>query len=204
MLTWTNPSSYGYSGLKGATGSANIDANAIADMDTVELTIATPLSGIARDDFRWSFRNCRGVLDSIIGAEATLIVTQPVTINTQGVYEVVNGSNWVDKLSDSFTISNAGAITYIGEIDRPFKITATATIEKDTGGTNQICQRIALNGTTISDSQACTENAAPTSVTCQTTETLTTNDTINTFVANTSGTGDINVLLSNIIIQRMT
>jgi len=191
-------------GISGAAASANVVSGDMAFVSDNNFTgITTPLSGITREDIRWDFQDCPGVRQSFHAAEATLIVSTTVTIASTGVFVAVNGSNWVDKLSESFTISTAGVITYIGEIDRTFKITAFSTMEKTTGGVNQIAQRIAVNGTTIADSEAQTENATATSLACQTIETLSLNDTVNTWVANNDSTGNVDVLISNVCITEV-
>ena len=195
-------------GISGATASANIDANAIADMDTTEMTIATPLSGVARTDFRWSFRNCRGILDTHRIGEAALTSTETVTISSTGVYVQVAGSSWSDEVSESFTITSAGVMTYIGEIDRRFKITVAATISKVGGGADQICARIGIDTgsgfVTTAASMSCTENASPTTVFSQRTAVLSNGDDVAVFVANEDSTSNIDVTVSSFIITEVS
>ena len=87
-------------GISWATDSANITAGLVGDIATTEFPISTPLSGIARDDFRWRFANCRGILDSNRIGEAALAAADTVVISTQGVHAQVGlvDSGWCHEL----------------------------------------------------------------------------------------------------------
>lgn len=195
-------------GLAGAAESANIVANAIGKVRDCDFSgITTKLSGIARDDFRWSFTGTRGILTSMRIAESDLGVIQLVTIATQSVFVRVNGTNWTDQVSESFTITTGGEITYIGEVDRTFIVTIIATVEKVGGGADIIEHRIGLDTgsgyTAVARTKSVTQNATPTTVISKGIfVSLSNGDKLASFVANNSGTTNINVTVSSFMVTQ--
>lgn len=191
-------------GLKGAANSANILSGQIARIESNNFaSVTNALDTITVSDIRYIFgNNGTAVANSTTAAETFLSSAQVVTNTGAGVFSPIAGANWTDNIAERFTANSAGLVTYIAEVDVIVSITMTATIEKVGGGTNKLCARIAINGTTIPRTESCTTNADPTSVTSVGLFTLSQNDTIQGFVANEdSGVGtDTNVDLANLII----
>ena len=179
--------------LKGLAGSANILSGNTATIEssTFNGIAMTPLSGIAISDVRYDFQNVDGLQDSVSAAETHLTSAETVTINTIGVFEIVNGTNWADDFSDRFTISAAGVVTYISEKDAEFRITASATVEKSGGGADEIEMRIRINSTDEVKTRSTTQNATPTGVLSSGIFLLTKDDTIRTTVANNNTTTNV-------------
>jgi len=191
-------------GFDGASASANIASGSIAVIDDTAFAIATPLSVIARDDFRWEFNNCRGVLNTQRLAEGDLTSTETVTIGSSGVYVQITGSSWNSSSAESFTISSGGSITYIGEVTRKFYVGITATIEKVGGGADEICMRVGKDTgsgfVTEARTTSCTQNATPTSVYSHGFFDLDEGDILGAFVANNTNATDIDVTVSSYVV----
>jgi len=175
-------------------------------MTSVEFSVPTPLSGVARDDIRWSFRSCKGILNSLRIAEIDLTVTETVTITSSGVFVQINGTNWSEEIAESFTTTTGGEITYIGEIDRRIKVQIVASIEKVGGGSDQLEMRVGIDTgsgfTTPSRTRSITQNTTPTTVISQGSFTISEGDTIAAFVSNNDGTSNIDVVVSSFIIDQ--
>lgn len=187
--------------MSGLAGSGNIVANVEAIVGGCNFVNATtPLNNISPSDIRWSFSKNSGVADSTFTGNSFLTTTETVTISDIGVFVAIAGTNWSSTIAERFTTTAAGILTYIAETDINVQILLTSTIEKVGGGTDQLCARIAINGTTQSETESCTENASPTSVTSQGLFNLSNGDTIQGFVANVDATANIIVDLSNLSI----
>lgn len=179
-------------GISGATASANIASDFIANISNVSMTGGlTPLSGVSESDIRWEFLNSPPVPNSSIAADLHLTSSRTVPITTMGVFEDVNGTSWVSSLSERFTTDNAGTVTYEYERDSSVFIVITATVEKVGGGIDQIALRISVDGVDIADSQSVTENKTPTSITSALVTTISNGEEIKARVANLDGTADI-------------
>ena len=186
-------------GIKGAAASANVAANKIALVQSVEFDPdMTPLSGVANTDIRWEFQTNSGLPDSTKAADTFITSTQLVTIGTIGVFVVINGGSWSSDIANRFTTNSAGRITYISEVDATFLISGTATLDKTTGGSDVLEMRIAKNGTTMAKSGTFTQSADPTTVMSQALITLTKDDFLELFVANNTSTGNIDVNVANL------
>jgi len=189
--------------MSGLASSANIVSGSVAQVIDSEFGFqTTPLSGLTRSDIRWNFINNEGVSNSTNTADTHVTITQLVTIGggNQGVFLPIAGTNWLSDIAERFTATTAGVLTYIAEKDAEFQVTGIATIEKASGGSDQLCMRISINGTSQDFTQACTENNAPSSVTCLGLFSLSPGDEIRLDVANVGSTGNINVLSANMSI----
>lgn len=191
--------------LTGAASGANVNVGGAAELvNNIFIGAGNSVTTITGQDDNWLFdgnafndsvRNTRNVADAYLTASET------VTINTAGVYELINGSNWSSDVAAHFTVTSGGLITYTGQKDIDVLIIITATIEKVGGGSDQICLRVGLNGTTQSKTTSCTQNTTPTNVTSQGVFTLSQNDTIRPYVANLDGTANVIVSICDVTIQ---
>lgn len=191
-------------GISGSASSANLAANRLATVNFCEfLDTIVPLGTITKGDLRWVFRDNDGIDDTTKSADVFLTGTETVTNGGLGVFVPVNGTNWTSDISEKFSTTTGGVITYDSEQDDCFFIVATASIEKVGGGANQLAMRISKNGTEDAKSEAVTQSADPTSVTCIAILQLTKTDTITVEVSNLdSGTPNTTVTRANISVTR--
>jgi hypothetical protein len=188
-------------GISGLANGGNMPAGVVAPVMRSNFVGAiTPLQNITVNDIRWEFSGNSGVAETKTDAEAILATPETVTINTIGVFEPVAGVNWASSIANRFTVSAAGLITYVSEEDIDVAIICSSTVEKVAGGADQICTRIAINGTTQIKTEACSENNTPTNVVSHGLFTLSQNDTIQMYTANKSTTTNVIVNLSNLVI----
>lgn len=195
--------------LSGATNSANLKAGGRAIVDSSIFNgVGTPLNGITTNDISWDFSSSVIFTDgttfpSRITTDAFLTASRTVTISTQGTYVAVAGTDWSSDVTHRFTVSTAGLITYIGLDPIDVEIICVSQVEKVGGGTNNICSKIAIDGTVLDKSVSCTDNATPTSITSIALVSITTGDTIQLFVANEDSTSNIIVSQSSCTIKRV-
>lgn len=179
-------------GISGLVSSANVASGVIGKITNCEFTgTITPLTNISESDIRWEITDSSPIADSTKTADSFLISPETVTISSIGVFVAINGSNWSSDISERFSTTSAGLITYLSPISTKSQVLITATIEKDGGGSDEIELAIAINGTESTKTIGATENMTPTTVSSLGLFTLTTNDTIQAFVANRDGTSDI-------------
>ena len=179
--------------MSGAANSANILSGGNGTVTGCNFaTSTTPLSGIDEQDIRWNFTdNSQNVENSNNSSDTFLMSPETVTINTIGVFEPINGVNWSSTVQNRFTTATSGVTTYIGERPIKIKTSGSVTMEKVGGGSDQIEARIALNGTTLLQSSAITENSAPTSVPLESIFDVVNGDEISVEVANNTSTADV-------------
>jgi hypothetical protein len=173
--------------------------------------IGTALSGIDTMDLKWQFTGNTFVdgttLNSRQLADCYLTASRTVSIGggNQGVYTPVGGSNWVSDIDDRFTVSTAGIIEYIGIRNIEAEFMVFSTVEKQGGGSDKICSKIAIDtgsGFVVQDkTMGCTENSTPTGITSVGLFTLSTGDKLQLFVSNEDGTSNIIVSGSTGIIK---
>lgn len=190
--------------LTGAANGANINSGGAAELvNNLFVGAGNSVTTITGQDDNWFFdgnafndaiRNTRDAADSYLTA------SQTVTIDTIGVYEFINGTNWASDVAEHFTVSSAGIIEYTGIKDIEVIITMTATLEKVGGGSDQICLRVGLNGTTQAKTTGCTQNSQPTGVIAQGVFTLSSGDQVRPYVANIGSTSNVIVSISNVTI----
>jgi len=142
--------------LTGAAGGANINAGGSAEMSgTIFKGAGSSVSVITGQDDNWLFsgnafndgvRNTRSATDSYLSS------SQTVTISAVNTFVPIAGSNWASGLGAHFTVNSAGLATYTGVTDIDVVIIGTASIEKVGGGSDVLCMRIAINGTTVTAS----------------------------------------------------
>ena len=191
--------------LTGAALGANLNAGGSAQMNgNIFKGAGTSVTTITGQDDGWLFsgnsfndgiRNTRSVSDAYLSSSET------VTIGAISTFVAVAGANWLSTLGKHFTVDTGGLITYTGLSDIDIFIIATATVEKVGGGGDMICTRIAYNGVDQVRTNACTDNTSPTSVTSHGLFTLSKDDTLQLYVANTQSTSNIIVDQANITVS---
>ena len=197
--------------IKGATGSANINANRLAVVTVC--TIAggmTPLSGVENGDFRWDFQKNSPIRDSMTHADIFLTGgAETITTGSAGDWQEIGvpsggGVSWDSDLAERFTVGTDGTLTYIGERPIDVRMTGRATIEKSGGGSDILEARIAKNwdGTAsdggLEKSRAQTESSSPTTVPIGALTHLEQNDDIRVIFSNTNGTANIIASVSSL------
>lgn len=169
--------------------------------------IGTALSGLNTLDIKWNYKGnifADGTtMNTLVVADTFLTSTETVTIGggNQNVYFPVGGGNWASDIGDRFTVNTDGVMTYTGLETIPVAVHAVTTLEKTGGGADKICTKVAINGTVLDKTVACTKNSQETSVTSVGIVTLSTGDVIQTYVANTEGTSNIIVSEANLIVN---
>lgn len=191
--------------ISGLTGSGNINTGGRALVSSnIFNGTGTALSGITTQDDQWDFTDNvfedGTTMNTRVAADAFLTASTTVTISVAGTYVAVGGVNWSTEIDDRFSVSTAGLLTYIGLDSVEVIVTAVSTVEKVGGGADQICTKIAVNGTVSDKTIACTENSTPTGVVSQGLFTMTTNDTMQLFCANITGVSNVIVSESNVTV----
>lgn len=190
----------GSSGLTGAVGSANINANGIGSMQRmVNSNVGVPLAGITPDDALWEFFGNDSIRDTrpdaLLSMQGNAIAT---VIATQSVYVLVAGL-WTVEEASQFTGSTAGRLTYNGTKDIKQPITFSCSIEPVSGGSTNLSMQVAINGAVIaaSEQDVRTSSSTPVNITLIWQSVLSTGDYVEAWVTNDSGT--TNVLVSSAI-----
>ncbi len=180
--------------LSGAAASANILSGGVGVIRTTRNDgTGTMLSGITADDDRWDFyhndriRDTRS--DGLLSMQGNATNT---VITTQSVYVKVAGT-WVVQPGSKFTGTTGGRLTYIGLKDVRHPVDVSLSIQPVAGTNKDLSARLAKNGTTIADSTRSVrvDTGSPLNVTVPWQLTLSTNDYIEVFVANDTGTTDL-------------
>lgn len=189
----------GSTGISGLTSSGNIPANKVSNITGCDFTaVTTPLTGLDNSDIRLFFLGNDGVLDSTISGDVFLTASRTTPIAMADTYVTIGGTSFSSDVSERFSTTTGGVLTYLPEFDSQTLVIMTATIEKVGGGTDQICGKIAINGTESDKTISCSENASPTTITCIGLFVLSESDTIEGMVANVDATADIIVSAANI------
>jgi len=175
-----------------SAGAVDILSTAVAVVQNSLLGVTTPLAGgVATTSARWRFQSADPLADSVIGAATYITTQETVTINTSGVFEKVEGTNWVGQiLTEELVAGVDGTVTYTGTRPLPILIVTTVTMEA-AGGTDSLSAKVALNDVVIDSSEGITENSLPTQVSCNAIVTLTNGDELSLYVANNDATTDI-------------
>jgi len=181
-------------GIKGAASSANVTANAVATVTGGNFAgIATPLNGITNEDIRWRFQDNSGIRDTII--DALLSLTANATATTIGTIStpVLVAGTWVVEDTSLMTGTTAGRVTFNAELTRRLPVLIVADVEPASGTNNLIKLYLAKNGTIITASgrQVKADAANPLNVAVSWQLDLTTNDYLELYVENNTGTTSI-------------
>lgn len=187
-------------GMSGATGSANMVADSIARVRGYTFRgSGTDLSGIDNSDIRWEFQDCNTIVNSVKAANTSLGTTS-TTSALQNVFSSIGTTSWTSTVAERFTTSTAGVITYIGEGDGRFALVAKTTQQSGGGGQIGTASRIAVKGTTLAESESITESNRATATAPSALFLLSTNDTIEIFVANLDNNDGVTVAAASLFI----
>jgi len=140
-------------GIIGDANSANIETGDIASFTSGSFKgPITPVSGISPiDDIRYSFLSNAGLDDTFVAADMYLNtpVGTPMTvaIATPGVYVPADDGSglWSSSIDSRLTVSNDGIIKNELEIAVTTELEFDATMERITGGSDQLGLRIGIN-----------------------------------------------------------
>ncbi len=143
--------------LKGAAGSANINAGGLGRVTNSVITDlggGTILDGIADDDVRWRFLNSPPIRDTRPDALASFAggVTETVISIISTPTEVL--ATWTVADTTQFTVTTDGRFTFIGETDTTMPIQVRLTGTMAAGGQKSMLACIAINGVAVTNSIA--------------------------------------------------
>lgn len=185
--------------LSGATGSANISANNSGTITNIKtFGTGTPLSGITIDDIRWFFSGNDSISDTAPDALANFkgnaTATTITATSSDGTNAVLVAGTWTCQRQSHFSCTTAGRITYTGERDLITPIDIIATL--DPAADHTLAMYLALNGTPISSTGLgqFVKSTDPETMSTMWQLNLKTNDFLEVFVENQTGTSDITVV----------
>jgi len=178
--------------LSGAAAGANISSGVIGFVSKVTINGAmTGLSTITNDDSGWDFTDNNTIGDTRPIAMMSMDAAASTTISTISTPVVVNGV-FSDIESSLYTISTAGRITYTGKRPKSSDVTASISFISSSG-TNTFEFYVAKNGTPILASGISREvsSSASANVGLIWDLPMVENDYIEIWVANTTGTNNV-------------
>lgn len=195
-----------------AASSANINAGKIGRIQhcTFNTSATNVVLNYNQSDLQWNVESNAGLVDSTKDAQGYMQTTTTTTIGAgdgdSGNPKLVNGAtNWVDAVSDQFTITTGGRFTYTGLVDTVFLITCTIS-GTTASGTQTVNHYIAKNGTTITASKTqreYTSTAVGSPAPCNAIVSMSTNDYVELYIENTTGTNNFDHYILNMtIIER--
>jgi hypothetical protein len=175
-------------------------------LDTVNFSGgATYLNGINNTSNDALILNTKGISNSgNIGQYYMQDNVTATTITVEDTYYKVSGTTTVGQYIEKFTHTN-NRLTYVGAFIGYFKVSAFMSVTS--GNNNVIAFRVAKNGTTIAQSTSkSTTSGAGRSENIKLSDIveLNTNDYIEVFVTNTSGTNVVTVESLNLICERLS
>ena len=143
--------SSGATGLSGATNSANIAADRIANVRFGSISGAgTPATGVTINDKRWAFMGNSGFPDTftngLLSLQGNATETVIAASSSDGSNAVLAAGTWVVTEQSQMTGSTAGRITSNLEHDQVLPIMVTASIEPASGTSVQLAVYLAING----------------------------------------------------------
>jgi hypothetical protein len=184
-------------GIKGAAANANLTATGRGNISNMNFVgDLTPLSGIViSDDVQWESQENQGIVD-----------THPDSLshNTAGVTVTISGVNtptliagtWVDDLSQHFTVSGSGRVTYNGVENMSAPVSLSVTADPVSGSAKDFRVYIAVNGTEVTASgvpaRASAGDRTPVTVIWQ--REFATNDYIEAFISNETDAVNFDVI----------
>ena len=184
-------------GIKGDAGSANIAANFVANVETVQFQgVTTPLSGVTLDDKRWNFQSNGGLGDTmpdgLLSMVSNAVATVIAGVNTP---TLVLGT-WTCERQSQFTCSTAGRFTYNGERGLTTPIDVVLTIDPVSGTNKTYRAYVAYNGTVIVNSgKAIRVDAGnPAELTLIWQKALAENDYLEVYIENNTDAVDVTII----------
>jgi hypothetical protein len=147
--------------LSGAASSANIVSGGIGRVQVATLAAGAALNtGVDAQDIRWDFRENPGVQDSRFDCDLYFSsgATNTITVANSGEwYEIgtPTSGTWESEISNRFTTSSTGVMTYTGEHAIDVTVDSIVVLEKSGGGSDVLQCRIAKNwdGTVTDDGE---------------------------------------------------
>ena len=181
--------------ISGQTASANISSSGRGLVINCQgnNTGGTDLSGVAVGDARWKFSNNTPIADSRNDFLMSFETPATTTINTAGVFELVNGV-YTEDFANGFTTTAAGRVTSDIVEDIQIPIDIKVSFEPVSGSNKDLALKVAINGVAQGpthliriDSGSPITDISPWQVN------LSENDYVEVYVANMSDTTNIQV-----------
>lgn len=197
--------------LSGETG-ISVDASATIPvegyiLDTVNFAggSSSYTSGVAFDDNKSLWLNSTNVSNSASIASMSMVGNATdTTISVVNTPVKVAGTTSAGSINQKFTHAS-NKLTYDGEIDRSFRVTAVASLSS--GNNNDLSVFVYKNGSTqIVESEAPVSTSGSgnvENVTCQTITEMTESDYVEIWVENRTGTTDVIVEALNVIVEAL-
>jgi hypothetical protein len=168
------------------------------------------VNGFNISDLRWSSLGNLNLENTVKNAQGYMHTSTTTTIGVgdgdSGNPKLVNGStNWVDSRSDQFTITTGGRFTYTGVTADEFLVICGIS-GTTSSGTQTINHYIAKNGTSITASKTqreYTSTAVGSPTPCMAIIELSTNDYIELYIENITGTNNWDSSILNMTIQAL-
>lgn len=195
--------------LGGATSNANLNSGGRALVaGGIFEGAGTILSGITTQDLQWTFRGNvfedGSIQNTRTDADAYLLT--PITVANAGanVFTPIAGANWLSDINNSLTVSTAGLLTYIGLDDADIAVSGACTVEKNGGGADLICCKIAVDtgsGLAVVDKTiGCTENSTATQISSHGIFTLETGNSFQLWVSIDDAAAGIDVSNARLVV----
>ena len=181
--------------LTGSASGANLNTDVIGFVSKVTINGAmSGLSTITNNDAGWDFTDNNKIGDTRPIAMMSMNATATTTIATINTPVIVNGV-FSDAESSLYTISSAGRITYNGKRPQSSDVTASITFISSSG-TNTFEFYVAKNGTPITQSGISREVTSTVSgnISLVWDLPMIENDYIEIWVANTTGTNNVDAV----------
>ena len=201
-----------YSALIVLSGETGLDVSAGATvpdegyiLDTVNFAGGgTYTAGVTYDDNKALWSNCRGVRNSAtIGFMTMLGNATATTVSASGTYYKVAGTTTEEAVTERFSHAS-NRLTYDGALTRDFKVVASGSA---TSGNNQeLGVRIALNGTTLTNSTGVSTTSGSgkaEGLYAQTVLELVPTDYLEVFVSNETSTSNITVPNLSVVVEAL-
>ena len=184
--------------MSGLLSSGNIVATSVAKVLGTR-TVGTPPTfvNISPSDARWEFQGNNQITNSSKAADAFLTTSETVAI-VQNVYSPVAGGNWQSEVSQRIEVDANGAMAVQSPVPAQYLITATSTVEKSGGGSDEVASRIAINGVAQPKTESSTDNNSPTSIVSQGLFTLVFPDVVQLYVTNKDSGSSVIVDLADV------
>lgn len=199
----------GGTGLSIAAASANIiaDGIGIVHVNSFEGTGTFVSAGYSLSDLRWAYSENNGLPNTFKAAscyvEGNATATTFAGIGVANIVNVDFGAGMTTDFESQFTVDTAGKLTYIGDEETIFRVTATLFGEIAGGASRQYVYYFAKNGVYQPGSVSKTEHdgSNPGSNTVSGMLSLATNDYVELQVYAVTAATDLTVNTANLTIQ---
>ena len=165
----------------------------------------TYIAGVQYGDNKSAFESNNLVNSQSVGALSMLGNTTATVVAVLGTYYKILGTTTASSINERFSHTN-NRLTYTGDLTIVFKVTAVLTISD--GSQKQFSVRVGKNGTTVAETTTTATTSAGNSkaenMSIQGVVSLVTNDYIEIFVANQSGTDNPTIIDMSVILERLT